>query len=90
MAQKAEEQTEYRRADLKPKVKQLEWYENPVREYWYTARSFGVNYEIRESPQGSWVLYTNGERDTAPFNRFDQANAAAQADYERRVWETLE
>lgn len=86
---------QYRRADLAPMVKPLEW----VDENTYGRGQWGngvFNYQIRCDPgvnHWRWRrvgdnLWHYGEKGQPPLTK-DQAKAAAQADYERRILSAL-
>ena len=72
-----------------PKIKQLEW----VLESggWHISMTqFGVSYEIGESKNdGNFILY-DILLTTTIHDTIDEAKAAAQADFEKRVMECLD
>jgi hypothetical protein len=84
---------EYVRADLKPKVKQLEW--QLRKSGVYEAKTIAGVYEVWPGMQSAnWYWrnkwdFTEGQSPGCE-NDGDEAKAAAQADYERRIWEALE
>ena len=84
---------EYIRADLsRPKVKPLEWddWSEPHKYWYYSETSFG-RYSIRQAffQESCFVVVTPTELRISE-NTLEDAKAAAQADYERRILAALE
>ena len=79
----------YLEGQSSPKIKQLEW----VLESggWHISMTrFGVSYEIGESKNdGNFILY-DILLTTTIHDTIDEAKAAAQADFEKRVMECLD
>lgn len=79
----------FKKGQSSPKVKQLEW----VLESggWHISMTrFGVSYEIGESKNdGNFILY-DILLTTTIHDTIDEAKAAAQADFERRVMECFD
>lgn len=78
---------EYRRADLPPKVKPLEWEYHPAGAI--AAPPTGFAYIIDTRMKGR-VYSLKGFNPPREFASMDDAKAAAQADYEIRVLSALE
>ena len=79
----------FREGQSSPKIKQLEW----VLESggWHISMTrFGVSYEIGESKNdGNFILY-DILLTTTIHDTIDEAKAAAQADFEKRVMECFD
>ena len=85
--------TEYIRADLaSPKVKPLEWVNlsEPHNNWYYADASFG-RYRITQVffPESCFIAVTPTELRISE-NTLEDAKAAAQEDYERRILAALE
>ena len=72
-----------------PKIKQLEWveYENRLGRKSYFAKTPFTPFEVADAG-GHYIMYSPGKR--LRFASADDAKAAAQADFERRVRECLD
>lgn len=81
-----------RRADLKPRVKKLEWAEDCFNDTKWVARAMGREYHVGSENIGEFFCWDDVASvdivSAAPSA--DLAKAAAQADFERRVLECLE
>ena len=82
-----------RRADLaRPKVKPLEWDDwSEPHEYWYCSETSFGRYIIRQAffSESCFIAVTPTELRISE-NTLEDAKAAAQADYERRIIAALE
>ena len=84
--------TQYRRADLPPRVKPLEWVQSNRIEWMWRVEDWP--YDIRcEGGIGYLVDYdseTLAGKPGGPHDTLDAAKAAAQADYTARILAALE
>ena len=87
-----EDSVEYIRADLaRPKVKTLEWWQSDTGDW--CADTLVGRYQVAEKLRGQWwscssphgPVVKRPEWDASDFKSVEEAKAAAQADYERRI-----
>jgi len=73
-----------------PKIKQLEW-KRDCGGIWFTKSvSFEFGAMIQETKKGTFRLSYNWDTYFTPYDSLDEAKAAAQADFEKRVMECLD
>jgi hypothetical protein len=79
----------FKEGQSNPKIKQLEWveYENRLGRKSYFAKTPFTPFEVADAG-GHYIMYSPGKR--LRFASADDAKAAAQADFERRVRECLD
>jgi hypothetical protein len=79
-----------RRTETMAKVKQLEWIE--YEENWFAAGipELRFGYEVRETQRGGVRMRMPMENFEAFNGTLEEAKAAAQADFERRIRSVIE
>ena len=88
---KSADLVQYRRADLPPKVKPLEWVQHPAYQIWRCDTMIG-GYKVFAERGVTWDYDSATSRDDKTSriaDTIEAAKAAAQADYEARILAAL-